>query len=144
MEGGAVRPVRRLGLSLLEVVIACLLLALSVFFTLTVFTGVLRASNYSDERQEVAAVLEVLGDYFRHERHMNWNPSVVVQATGTFEGYTYDVVDNGLLPDPLASPGETPRVLEMRTLTVTVYFPVKDALGRTQMRQESSLVSVPR
>lgn len=125
-------------------VIACLLLTLSVFFTLTVFTGVLRASNHSDDRQEVAAVLEVLGDYFRHERHLDWNPGVVPQVSGDFEGYTYDVVDNGLLPDPLASPGGPTRMLQLRTLTITVHFTVQDAMGRTQARQESSLVSVPR
>lgn len=128
----------------MEVVIACLLLALSIFFTLTVFTGVLRASNYSDERQEVAAVLELLGDYFRHDRHMNWNTAVVDPVSGDFEGFVYNVTDNGMLPDPLASPGAGPQELQMRTLTITVFFPVKDALGRTQTLQESSLVSVPR
>jgi len=133
------------GLSLLEVVIACMLLALSIFFTLTVFTGVLRASTQSDERQEVAAVLEVLGDYFRHERHLDWNPAVVPLTSGVFEGYAYDVVDNGLLADPLATgKGEPRRELEMRTLTITIHFTVRDALGRTQPRQESSVVSVPR
>lgn len=132
------------GLSLLEVVIACLLLTLSVFFTLTVFTGVLRASNYSDERQDVVAVLEVLGDYFRHERHQNWVTTRVPDVTGTFEGFIYNVIDNGLLMDPLAKSAEAPRELEMRTLTIQVFFTVRNAVGVREERMESSVVSVPR
>ncbi len=132
------------GLSLLEVVIACLLLTLSVFFTLTVFTGVLRASNYSDERQDVVAVLEVLGDYFRRERRQNWMTTRWPDVSGTFEGFTYNVIDNGLLMDPLAKSGEAPRELEMRTLTIEVLFTVRNAVGVREERKESSVVSVPR
>lgn len=136
------------GLSLLEVVIACLLLTLSVFFTLTVFTGVLRASNYSDERQDVVAVLEVLGDYFRRERHQNWATTRMQDVTGTFEGFTYNVIDNGLIMDPLATARErgtgTARELQMRTLTIEVLFTVRNAVGVREERMESSVVSVPR
>ena len=124
--------------------IACLLLTLSVFFTLTVFTGVLRATNYSDERQDVVAVLETLGDYFRRERHQTWSSTRVPDVSGTFEGFTYNVIDNGLILDPLARGGETPQELQMRTLTIEVQFTVRNAMGVREERVESSVVRVPR
>ena len=140
MEGDAANPMR--GLSLLEVMLACLLLALSIFFTLTVFSGILRASTQGDARQEVVATLEVLGDYFRERARANWTSTRAPKFWGDFEGYVYSVDDLGRIYNPEVS--SNPPLLDLRMLEIEIQFYLQDATGRQQQHSEKSLVSVPR
>lgn len=90
------------GLTILEVGLALVLLALIGGSTLLVMASLFGGTTKLEGDQVAAVELETLSETFRLRAESDWPNDV--SATGTIAEYTYVVEDQGLMADPLGSP----------------------------------------
>ena len=113
------------GFSLLEVCVAMVLLAVSIFGLQSMYINLLSANLKSDGNQEVVATFDTLVEMVRYRVRTTWPPGPppdpALTWTGTFGKYTYNVDDSGRLLDPMDSTGTG--YLKLKKVTVTMDYP---------------------
>lgn len=115
-------PMRRKGLSLLEVLVSLALFGSVALGIVTVYTGLLAGTRKAGTNSQAVAVLDTLADLWEVRLKEQWPstppPDPPASLTGTFQNYAYQVDDLGRIPLP-GSPGE---FLEARKVKVTLFY----------------------
>lgn len=142
---------RRSGLSLLEVLVSFMVMALVVGSITVVYCGLLAGTRKSGHHQQAAARLETLCDLFELRAKENWpghaanlyapnppDPNPFWTVEDTWDGYLYNVEDQGRVENPI-KPGE---YLEMKRLVVRIYYEDQNAQGQRETRSFATLLHV--
>lgn len=127
------------GLTLAEVMIAALILAMTVWSLQTLYVGLMRGTRKAETHQQTVATLDTLTRFFKEHARTNWADQEVV-IDGQFEGCLYQVVESEPLPDPLQD-GNT---LDLRLVSVEIEFEDKDAQGNLVTRRKRAVVPATR
>ena len=120
------------GLSMLETMLAILLMTLTLWSIQVLYVNLLAGTKTSDARRAAVAEAEsVLAQWKLRARDL-WPEGQGTIPTeeafsveGSHQEYLYRVELSGRLPNPLrgsASETEKPEVLEMQTVTVTLFY----------------------
>ncbi len=131
------------GLTLIEVLVSFLLLALLTTALLLSYSGLLAGARKSDTNQRAVASLDSLRDYWELRARDNWPATPppdapVAYPDGTFNGYIYHVDDYGRVADP-TNPGG---FLQMKRLRLRLDYKDKDAHGQEIPRTLETLFHV--
>ncbi len=125
----------RRGLTILEVGISLVLLALIGGSTLLVMASLFGGTGKLEEDQVAAVELETLSEVFRLRAEAEWPTDV--SATGTISEYNYRVEDEGLMADPTGSPAP----LTVKRLRIRLDYSVQ-ARGGTIDKSEEVIIFV--
>lgn len=132
---------KKSGLSLLEVMVATLILALVIWSLQVLYVGLLRGTMKAERHQGAVAALDTLTQHFKDHARMNWATETVVIEDGEFNGYLYRVEESA----PLMNPLDTEGGLKMRLVRVTLTFDDKDPVtGADVKRKKTAVVSASR
>lgn len=114
------------GLSLLETIIAMLILTLSLWSIQTAFVGLLRGTTKNEARQKASAAAESLFLTWKDRARTRWTQEAV---EGMADEYFYRLDVSDLVADPLAvTPGEK---LRLRLIKLKVYYADHNDVGLT-------------
>lgn len=127
--------------SLLEVMVATLILALVIWSLQVLYVGLLRGSLKAERHQGAVAALETLTQHFKDHARLHWTSQSVIIEDGEFQGYLYRVEESAPLVNPLDPDGG----LKMRLVHVTLTFDDKDpATGADVKREKTAVISASR
>ena len=117
------------GISLLETLVAIILLALTVWSVQFLYVGLLRGTGLSDARRAALASAESLQLIWREKATETWPEEENLEdeaytVEGEFGEYTYRVEVGPRIENPVYDPSElgSSKVLEMRKLKVVLLF----------------------
>jgi len=136
-----VRP-RERGLTLAEVCLSLLLLALTVWSLQALYIRLLVAGRQADANQEAVAAFETILDVVRHQVRSDWPaispPDPTTSWSGSLGVYAYQVDDWGRVRDPLEETTEL--YLPMKKVEIVMTFTDKRTRAPRSMQAVLSVV----